>query len=119
MSQHPLTLGLRFLLEMAALVAMAYWGWTQHGGLVRFVWMIGLPLGAAIVWGTFISPKAPLTLPGMIQLALELIVFGTGVWAFWSAGQTRVALVFAALVVIHYALAYDRVVWLLRNRSPA
>lgn len=119
MSQHPLTLGLRFLLEIAALVAMGYWGWTQHAGVFRFIWMIGLPLVAAIVWGAFVSPRAPVTLPGIIQLTLELVVFGTAVWALWLAGRTRVALLFAVLVIIQYVLAYDRVAGLLRNRPPA
>lgn len=118
MSQHPITLGLRFMLEMAALLAMGYWGWTQHAGLLRVVWMIGVPLVAAVIWGTFISPKAPVTLPGVIQLLIEFVVFGTGAWALWDAGRTGTALIFVLLVVIQYGLAYDRVTWLVRNRPP-
>lgn len=32
MSQHPLNLALRFLLEIAASVAIGYWGWHQAEG---------------------------------------------------------------------------------------
>ena len=34
MSAHPINLALRFILELAALYALGYWGWTQHDGLV-------------------------------------------------------------------------------------
>ncbi len=59
MGSHPLNLALRFLLELVALGAMGYWGWTQHEGTARWLWAIGLPLVAAVLWGTFAVPTTP------------------------------------------------------------
>ena len=57
MGSHPINLAVRFLLEIGALLGMAYWGWTQHDGAVRFVWAVGLPLVSAVIWGTFAVPE--------------------------------------------------------------
>ena len=35
MASHPLNLAVRFLLEIAALVAIGYWGFSQHSGIWR------------------------------------------------------------------------------------
>jgi hypothetical protein len=122
MGSHPLNLAARFLLEIVALVAIAYWGWSQQDGALRFVLAIGLPLLAAILWGTFAVPedpsrsgKAPVPVPGVVRLVLELAFFAFAAWALYDAGKVTLALVLAAVVVIHYALSYDRITWLLRQ----
>ncbi|MCK4900977.1 MAG: YrdB family protein [Anaerolineales bacterium] len=122
MGSHPVNLGFRLLLEIAAYIAMGYWGWTQHEGVWRYVWAIGLPLGWAILWGTFAVPedpsrsgKAPVLVPGWVRLLLELAYFATAVWALFASGLNQLGLVFGVLVLIHYALSYDRILWLLRR----
>ena len=46
-------------LELAALAALAYWGAvTPDSTVLKVVLAIGAPLLAALVWGTFVSPKA-------------------------------------------------------------
>jgi hypothetical protein len=122
MGSHPVNLAVRFLLEIAALVAIGYWGWSQHDGLLRFVLAIGGPLIAAILWGTFAVPgdpsrsgKAPVPVPGLARLVLELAIFAFAAWALYDAGQPVLALILSVIVVIHYALSYDRVAWLLRQ----
>ena len=57
MSQNPLNLGLRFILELVALYAFGFWGWVQHEGFMRYVLVAGLPLLAATLWGTFRIPE--------------------------------------------------------------
>ena len=56
MSENPANLALRFLLELAALAALGYWGWVAHDGASRWVWTAGLVVGAAAVWGVFRCP---------------------------------------------------------------
>ena len=106
MASHPINLALRFLLELAALAAYAYWGWVAHEGAWRYVLGIGPPLLAAILWGTFRVPNdpgsAPVPVPGPARLLL-------------AAVSPRPAVVFGVLVVLHYAASYDRVLWLLRG----
>lgn len=120
MASHPLNLALRFLLELAALFSLGYWGWMQHEGILRLLLGLGLPLVAAVLWGTFRVPgdpgDAPVAVPGFLRLILEVIVLGSGVWALYASSQTTPALIFAALLLFHYAISYDRIIWLLRQK---
>jgi hypothetical protein len=122
MSQNPINLGIRFLLEIAALVALGYWGWVAHDGVLRWLLAAGLPLLAAVLWGTFAVPGdrsrsggAPVPVPGAVRLLLELAFFGAAAWALYDAGATLLAWVLAGVVVVHYAVSYDRIAWLLRR----
>jgi hypothetical protein len=122
MGSHPINLAIRFLLEIAALVAIGYWGWSQHSGLLRVVLAVGGPLIAAILWGVFAVPgdpsrsgKAPVPVPGIARLVLELAIFAFAAWALYDAGHSMLALILAIIVLLHYALSYDRMAWLLRQ----
>lgn len=119
MSNHPINLGVRFLLELSILASLGYWGWTEHNGIWRFLWGVGLPLVAAAVWGTFRVPNdpgpAPVTVPGLVRLLLELALFGAAVALLFAAGQRVAGGVLATLVIFHYGVSYDRVFWLLRQ----
>jgi hypothetical protein len=44
-----------------------------------------------------------------------MVIFAAGVWAFYAAGLPLIALVFGILTLIHYAISYDRLIWLLKN----
>jgi hypothetical protein len=121
-SNNPLNLALRFLLEMSALVAIGYWGFDQHSGVWRFVFGIGGPVIAAAVWATFAVPadasrsgKAPVPVPGAVRLLIELSLFGLAAWALFDAGSPTRGLLLGGSVAVHYALSYDRVAWLLRQ----
>jgi hypothetical protein len=119
LASNPVNLAVRFLLELAALAAMAYWGWLQHDGLLRVVLAIGAPLLAVLLWFTFAVPgdpsrsgKAAVPVPGIVRLVLELAIFGSASYALYDAGNPTLALVLAVVVIVHYALSYDRLAWL-------
>jgi hypothetical protein len=120
MGWHPANLVLRFVLELAALAAAGYWGSTHGSGGWRWAWAIGLPLVMAAVWGTFRvngDPKeAPVAVPGIVRLALELAFFGGAVTLLAAAGQSRPAVIFGAVIAAHYAISYDRIAWLLQQK---
>ena len=59
---------------------------------------------------------APVAVPGFLRLILEVIVLGSGVWALYASSQTTPALIFAAQLLFHYAISYDRIIWLLRQK---
>lgn len=100
-------LALRFLLEICALVAFGYWGFqTGQSTWARVGLGIGAPVVAAVVWGTFISPRAAIPVSLSVRLLLELIVFGAAVVALASAGQRTLAWVLALVVVINEILLY-------------
>ena len=50
---HPINLAFRFILEMATLFVVAYWGWTEFTAWPRFLLAFGLPILLAVTWGGF------------------------------------------------------------------
>lgn len=121
MSQNPINLAVRFLLEIAALVALGALGWNLATGVASYLLALGLPIVAAVMWGVFRVPgdasasgNAPVPVPGLARLALEALLFTAAVWGLYWAGDTTPATVLGVVVVIHYLVSYDRIVWLLR-----
>ena len=119
MGSHPINLALRFLLELSALAAMGVWGWRQSDGGLRFFLAVGIPVLAAIAWGTFAVPNdpsrsgaAPVPVPVTIRLLLELAVFCLAFWALYDVELRAMAWALGVLVIFHYAISYDRVRWL-------
>jgi hypothetical protein len=119
MGFHPLNLGFRFLLELAALVAFGFWGWSLAAGAMRFVLALTAPIAAASVWGLFNVPgdrsrsgTAPIPVKGIARLALELAFFALAVWALVASGHAGLGIILAVAVAIHYAISYDRIAWL-------
>jgi hypothetical protein len=99
-------LALRFLLELCALAALWYWGFkTGTGPISKVVLGIGAPLAAAVLWGTFVAPAAPVSVPGALRLLLELAVFG-GAAALYSAGRPGLAWALGLTYVINRVLMF-------------
>jgi hypothetical protein len=97
----------RFLLELCALGALGYWGFkTGNAIITKIVLGVGAPLVAAVVWGVFVSPQAPVQLPGLLVLVLQVLVFGSAAAALVATGHRTLALVFAVIVVINAVLMY-------------
>ena len=124
MGSNPINLGVRFLLELAALIIFGFWGWSMFDGGLRFVLAILFPVLAAILWGTFAviddpsrSGKAPIPVPGSIRLVLEILFFALAAIGFFQIGNENLAWIFTGAVVIHYLVSYDRVIWLLRQKT--
>lgn len=122
MGSHPINLALRFLLEIVALISVGVWGWRQSDGWLRFVLAIALPIVLAAVWGTFAVPDDPsrsghaiIATPGIIRLLIELVIFAIASWAIYNQGFYKVCFVFTFIVLVHYALSYDRIGWLLTH----
>jgi hypothetical protein len=122
MSQNPINLAVRFLLEISALTAIGFWSWTQHTGILQIALVIALPVLAATLWGIFRTPedasanrKAPVPVAGWVRLLLELAFFGFAVWGLFDAGAMLTAWIFGGVILIHYLVSYDRIRWLMRQ----
>lgn len=122
MSQNPLNLALRFVLELIALYAVGFWGWMKFDGLLHYLAGIGLPLLAAFLWGTFRVPgdasangQAPVAVPGWLRLLLELGLFIFAACGLLDAGAVTAAILFGGVSLLHYLISYDRVLWLLKR----
>jgi hypothetical protein len=120
MNTNPINLAARFLLEIIMLTAFAYWSWHSAGGWLRYIAAIGLPLIAAVLWGVFRIPDdpkpAPVAVPGIVRLLLEWVLFGWAAWAMYDLGNAKFALIMGIVVVLHYAVSYDRTGAMLRNK---
>jgi hypothetical protein len=113
MSQEPWTLALHLLLELAALAAMVVWAWTTRSRATRWAWAIGLPIVAGALWALFRAigdgPAATVEIPGSARLALEWLILGGGAFLLWRTDRRPLAVLMLGLIVIDYALQYDRV----------
>ncbi len=122
MGSNPYNLAFRFLLEISALVCLGIWGWSQDDGWIRYLLAPALPALTAAIWGIFAVPedpsrsgKAPVPVPGIIRLILELTIFAIASWTLLDMNHELMATLFSLLVFIHYLISYDRVLWLLKH----
>ncbi|TXN32627.1 YrdB family protein [Lacisediminihabitans profunda] len=91
----------RFLLELFALFSLGYWGYLAW----PFPWpgvlfMIGVPLFAAVVWALFRSPKAVVPLDPVGRALVEILVFGSAAAAWFMLGLPLIGAGFAVVAVI-------------------
>jgi len=94
-----------FLAEVAALVALATWGWSAGGSTgTKLVLAVALPLAAAVLWGVFAAPRAPVRLPAVAVL-VKVVVFGGAVLALVATGHPWAAAVLGVAAVLSSVLS--------------
>jgi hypothetical protein len=102
-----LNLAVRFLLELCMLAAVVFWGFkTQSSWLMKILLGIGLPVLIALLWGTFLAPKATRPLSGASFLVLELILFSTGAFALFASGKPTLGWVYTITVIVNKILLF-------------
>jgi len=113
---------LRLFLELFAVGGFAIGSWTLAGEGWRILLAICSVLFVTVLWGVFAVPddpsrsgKAPVPVPGLLRLVLELCILLGGVYAWHLVGFTLVAGIAGALVVFHYLWSRDRILWLLQQ----
>jgi predicted histidine transporter YuiF (NhaC family) len=89
--------GVRFGCEIAAVVAVVWWGWPVLGVLVG--------IAVIAVWGAWVAPKAQRRLRDPLRLLVELAIFGLATVAFAEVGRTVIAVVFAVAAVASAGLS--------------
>lgn len=101
---------------------MGFWGFRHGMGIFRYALALAVPLVAAGLWVTFAVPNdpsrsgaAPVAVHGMLRLILEALFFGFAVWGLIDTARFGLAVILGAAVLIHYAVSYDRIEWLLRT----
>lgn len=99
---RTVNLGVAFLLELAVLLAVGYWGFALTQGLVtRLLAGLGGPVLMAVLWGVFAAPKASAPLHGVADVAFRIGWFGVGAVALWGSGMPVAALALAALYAVN------------------
>jgi hypothetical protein len=99
-----LNLGLKFILEIAALGAFAYWGASVGEMPLSLVLAIGAPALAILAWGAFAAPKSHRRLPLQSRVPFEVTFFAAAVFALLAAGAPGAAAIMAALFVLNAVL---------------
>ena len=103
---HLANEGLAFLLELAAIATLGWWGFsTGHGLLPHLLLGLGAPVAAMALWGLFAAPKARFPVAMPLVLAVKAVVFGAAVLACAALGHQPSALVLALVAVGNTALA--------------
>jgi hypothetical protein len=92
-------LGLRFLLELCLLAALAYVGLQ-----VNVVLAVVFPVVAAVVWGMFVSPKARYPLGTGAWVGLQVALFVCAVVGLIVAGSVVLGVVFGVVVAANLSL---------------
>jgi hypothetical protein len=102
-----INLAVRFLLELAALGAFAYWAAYVEAPLAaRILLAIFLPIAIATFWGLFVSPKARFSTGHLGQVTLGLLVFLIAAGALSLRGLSLLAVAFACTAVVSSVLLY-------------
>ncbi len=115
-------LALRFALELAALLGFGIAGWRLTPAPWHWLATPALVVLAACLWGIFNVPgdpsrsgKAPVVVPGLLRLLIELAVLFGGATAIAASGYRGAGVVLAVLIAVHYLLSLDRIRWLLER----
>ena len=124
MSLYFINLAIRFCLEITALIAVGMYGWHQSDSWLRYVYATGLPLLLSVIWGVFNVPgdpsrggSAPVPVPGFVRLIIEAAFFACGAYALISLGYATAGWIFTVVIIVHYLASFNRVLWILSNRS--
>jgi len=123
MSNHPVNLLIRFILELLCLFSSGFWAWVNYDNALRYVLSFGIPVLLAFLWGTFAvkndpsrSGKAPVPVAGWLRLLMEFAFFSFGIWASYKSGYVLASILFAVIILLHYLVSYDRIIWLLKQK---
>lgn len=115
-------LAIRFGLEIGALVALGSATAARFTGAGAYLAGLGAAAAVAVVWSTFAvvgdpsrSGKAPVPVPGVLRLAIELAVFVGGAAALGASGSWAAFDVYVAALAFHHAMTRQRVRWLLEQ----
>jgi len=93
-------LALRFLLELAALAALAYWGATAATNrAVRVLLAFAAPAVAAAASALFVSPNATIAAGPVVRWVVELLVFGAATVGLLARGRPVLALLLALIYI--------------------
>jgi hypothetical protein len=103
---HAANEALAFLLELAMLAGLAWWGASLHASLLtRVLLAVAAPLMVAVVWGLFAAPRSRFRLPLAGVLAVKTVVFVATAIAVYSSGLHVPAIVIGAVAFLNAGIA--------------
>ncbi|MGW6437042.1 YrdB family protein [Peribacillus butanolivorans] len=95
-------LSVRFLLEIFALAVYGYWGFkVGNTSIMKVFFSIVIPIGIAIFWGAFGSPKASIQLSAQLHLLLEALIFLVPAGLLLSLKNVKLAWFYGFTVIVN------------------
>ena len=100
-----MNLGLAFMLELAALAALAYWGYRLDASASsRWVVATGAPLALALTWSRIAAPTAKRRLARTTLLTFKLLVFTLAAALLYSTGRHAFGILLEAATLLNLGL---------------
>jgi hypothetical protein len=97
-------LGFKFLLELGAIAAFAYWGASRSPVILAVILAIAVPAVFVAAWGIWAAPRSPRRLPRQTRMPFELGCFALAGVALIAAGTTVAGIAFAAVAAVNAVL---------------
>lgn len=97
-------LGLKFLLELGAIAAFAYWGASRSPVILAVTLAIAVPAVFVAAWGIWAAPRSPRRLPRQTRVSFELGCFTLAAVALLAAGATVAGIAFAVVAAVNGVL---------------
>ena len=95
-------LAIRFLLELAGLGAVAYWGYqTPSSQAGRIALAVAAPVAIGFVWARVAAPRASNSLGQRTRMVVGSVVLIACDLALLTVGQVRLGIVLAAAVTLN------------------
>jgi hypothetical protein len=90
-----MALGLKFVCELLAFGALAYWGSKTGPTAMNVVLGVGAPFAAIFIWAQWCAPKAPKRLRNPALTIVEMSIFLIAAVAMFVAIAPWLGIVFA------------------------
>jgi Protein of unknown function (DUF2568) len=97
-------LGLKFLLELVTIAALAYWGANHSPVILAVILAIAIPAVFVAAWGIWAAPRSPRRLPRQTRVPFELGCFMLAAVALIAAGAAAAGITFAVVAVVNAVL---------------
>ncbi len=98
-----------FLIELAMLLAFAYWGFRTGQNLwLKLALGLGVPLVVIVVWGLFLAPRAGYRADTTLGVVMTSGLFYLAAFALLHAGQPVLCAAMMAAAAVNRTLV---VVW--------
>ena len=99
-------IALAFLLEVGALLILAYWGYQlQLTRIARVAVGLAAPLTLMIIWGIWCAPSSSHRLEGAWLIVIKCVLFGLVIFCLFRMNYKALSLIMGGLVMINLALS--------------
>lgn len=90
---------IRVIVLLAVLATFAIWGFLTWQPPLNFVFGLGTPIVALVLWALFLSSRPVLVVHPFARALIELLLYGAATAAWWSMGALWVGAAFAVVAV--------------------